>query len=127
MIMANDHKVPCMYLRQWGDDPEKGREAKVYRLMVNPKKDEFAYGTVESFGSQEGGFYTALKYGKKDNYIETGPGKLEGVASPIIEKIIKYESIDELAKEERERLCEFIAMQNVRGDAYRSHIKKESD
>jgi hypothetical protein len=111
------HYVPQFYLRNFSI-PEK----REYLFSYGRKGEPFET-TINSVAARNNLYILKNKDGTKDGGLEDMFSMLEGNCEPIIEKIIKFESVDVVSEEEKILLSYFIAFLHTRNLSFLAQQK----
>lgn len=107
------HYVPQFILNNFGEK----RKKEYYIQMYDKVEGRFFSSNVKrALGENK---FNTVKIGKKEFCIEGVTAGIDGLAAPVVEKIVKDKSVHDLATEDRAALITFIALQINRGTAPR--------
>jgi hypothetical protein len=95
------HYVPQLLLKNFA----YGKKHKIFSF---DKSEARSFGTNVRDSASENGFYN-LQIDSEEHTLEHKLSKLEGICSSVVKKICRYESLENITRDERLVLCVFVA------------------
>ena len=114
-VTKKQHYVPQFLLKNWS----QGKKSSIF---VFDKKYNKSFASSIKNIAHENNFYEDGVIGRENN-TEIKLSKLEGVAAPIISKIISEGTIKKLTDSEHKLLCLFSAVQMLRTNNTREFLE----